>query len=445
MGIFDRFKKSELEESEAKEELEKATEQYDSNAYQEALRTLSWGFRKDVNYKPLYELSAKCLEKLEAVEEAELFREVLRSPKKFESYRNLGAHFYEAGHYDLALPFLEKAVRVDSSYSDTVHDLAIVYSRRFQIDKAVKVLEANNPQDDFWNYWFWCKLRILAGRTTGVREELNELIVALDDLPNQDEAQIPRQKVEEVLELLTRHEQIENHRIHIQDWHFIQYGNIIIDYFEDSDEYVAGGRYVAAWGSNESIKQLIAHLKEYFEVLELNVDKVVWLNTRDSKILGLAIGYELGLETQVYDPNQINQNALIVGANSFDFDDRQELATVQNGQVLFALNHDWLRPSSISPDIVGLMSQAYYYPWNGGGIKVLDAEKGLTEKTELDERSEEDIARDVFSENVESSLESEYLEFYRSNKEYLKAIGTKANKHRFNFMIESPVPGSYFS
>ena len=444
MGLFDIFKKKEQKSSPAQEDYEKAKELFDSSDFQGALGALSWGFRKDIDYLPLYELSAVCLEKLGAHDESQLFKVTLKRFKSFESFNNLGLHFYEVGHYDLALPFLEKALSIDSTKNDTVHNLAIVYSRRFQIEKAIETLEVGNPKNDFWNYWFWCKLRILAGKTEGIAEGLNELNSVLDNEPNQTEVEIPRRKVNEVSEILSRYNYVKTPRQHIQDWHFIQYGSIILDYFEDLDDYVAGGRYVASWGSNEAIRQISEKLKKIIESLKLGIQQVLFLGDRESKIIGIQIGLVLGIKATEYHPEMDSTNSLIVSANSFDFDDHAELSETKKGQVIFSLNHDWLRPSLISPDISGFMSQSYYFPWNGEGFRIVDAEKGETKKTEPDNRSEEEIANTIFNEKFADSDDTNLIDYYMDKRDYLKSIGSKSNTNRYNFMIESPVAGSYF-
>ena len=444
MASLDLSKNKEQNPSPAQEDYDRAKQQFDNGNFQDALGALSWGFQKDVDFLPLYELAVSCLKKLEAEYESQLFEAVLNEPNSFESFNNLGLHFYEDGHYDLALPFLEKAVSIDSTKDDTAHSLAIVYSRRFQIEKAIETLEINNPQNDFWNYWFWCKLRILAGKTEGIEEGLNDLITLLDQAPNQTDVEVPRQKVEEVLEILHRYNLIKDPRQHIQDWHFIQYGNVILDYFEDSDDYVAGGRYVASWGSNQSIRQISEKLKILIQSLKLEIQQVLYLEDRDSKIIGILIGMVLGIKATAYHPGMNSSNSLVVSANSYDFDDHAELSEVRKGQILFSLNHDWLRPAFISPDIVGFMSQSYYFPWNGGGIRLVDAEKGITEYTEPDSRLEEEIAKSIFNEKFDTTDHSALIDYYTHKREYLKSIGSKVSTNRFNFMIESPVPGSYF-
>jgi len=446
MGIFDIFKSKSNNDSEALEYFNKAYSLYKNGEFQEALRTLSWGFRKDVNFKPLYELSEKCLTKLGGQNEANLFKNARKNFSNFQSFNNLGTHFYNEGHYDLALPFLKKAVEINSKNSDTVHDLAIVYARRFNIKQAIKVLENNNPQNDFWNYWFLTKLRVMDNQTNGVENDINELYAVLNNEPDKDAIAIPLQKVNEVKETFERLSVVGRPENHIRDWHYIQYGSVILDFFEDSEEYVAGGRYVASWGSNESVRQIVSKLSNYLNQFGKTFETVLYINDRNSKILGLVIGNELNIETKEYN-NEIDlKNALIVGANSTDFDGLDELQKIKKGQMLFALNHYWLDSAQISPDICGFMTQTYSFPWDGGGIRIVDieADEKKTEKIPPDTREESLIAEEISKLVVESPIEDENLSFYLRHKEYLKGIGNKVNDDRYNFMIESPIAGSYF-
>ena len=439
MGLF----KNE-EDAVANEDYLKALEAFEKQEFQTALGILAQGFRKDVNFPPLYELSAKCLAEMGGQEEANLFAQVLNNFQSFDAFNQLGTHFYEVGHYDMAIPFLEKAVSISTANTNTVHDLALVYARRFQIEKGLETLEKIELRRDFWNYWFWCKLRILAGKPEGTREGLDQLAAVLAQELNPADVAFPRQKVEEVKELLRRYELLENPRKHIQDWHFIQYGNVILDFFEDTEDYVAGGRYVASWGNHHSIKGILQILKTYLKAFGLNFQGVKFLPNRDSEIIGLAVGQELQLTADAYQQNDPAEHCLIVAANNTDFNDYPELSTVQNGQVLFALNHNWLNSSLISPDIVGFMNQHYTFPWEGGSLRILDAEKGTSERTQPDHRPASEIATAIFGENPEQEIDQAKLDFYLRYQDYLKGIGSAVNHQRFNFMIESPVPGSYF-
>ncbi|NVK66730.1 MAG: tetratricopeptide repeat protein [Flavobacteriales bacterium] len=443
MGIFDIFKRKETPNEERPAEYTRALEKYNEGNYQECLGALVGGFDTNVDYQPFYELAIKALNALGGEEEAQLFKNALNDFNSAESFKNLGVHFFQEGHYNLALPFFRKAVQLNPNDSDTVHDLAIVLARRFQIKEAITVLESFDPTTDFWNYWFWCKLKILAGETDGVESGLNQLTAILDQEPNQEAIRTPREKLEEVKESLKRFEAIENPRTDIQDWHFIQYGGVILDYFDETDDFVAGGRYVALWGGNETLKDVIFKLDKHLSNCSISIDRIYALEDRSSQIVGMAIAKHLGKSCETYSAGVDASNVMIVAANTSDFNPYSELSKIGSGQLTFALNHNWLYPASFSPDIVGFMSQTYSFPWDGGGIKI-NPETNETERTVPDEREPAKIAEEIHALPKSADYDDARLDFYIKHKELLKSIGNKANDTRFNFMIESPVPGAYF-
>jgi len=246
----------------------------------------------------------------------------------------------------------------------------------------------------------------------------------------------------ELNEMFIRFNVISNPRDHIQEWHFIQYGCTILDFFDDSENFVAGGRYVALWGSNQSILELILKLKYFLNQTKVVIEHVKYLQDRNSEIIGRVIGKAMGLPSRPFNPKLQNGNCLIVAGNSLSFGVHEELSKIKNNQITFALNHSWLENAAFSPDIIGIMSQAYYFPWDGGGLKV-NPDTGATERTEADDRDAETISNLILEEVVEISS-FDQLKFYIENKDYLKGIGQKTNNKRFDFMIESPIPGARF-
>lgn len=442
MKFFDLFKGKKEEASPAQEDYQNALSLYHESKFQEALGALSWGFRKDVNYQPLYQLSVDSLNGLGAKAEADLFDVAQQDFYNFDAFNHLGQHFYELDQYDLAIPFLEKAVEIAPNRNEVGHDLAIVLARTFQIQKAIDALEKYNVKADFWDYWFWLKLKIMVGEVKEVEEGIKHLFGVIAGQDNEVDVEFPRQKVEELNEMFLRFKVIDNPRNHIQEWHFIQYGCAILDFFDDSENFVAGGRYVALWGSNQSILEIILKLKYLLSQTNVVIEHVKYLQDRSSQIIGSAIGKIMDLPSASYIPNEQNNKCLIIAANSLSFGAHEELSTIKNNQITFALNHSWLENAAFSPDIIGVMSQSYYFPWDGGGIK-FNQENGTSETTEIDNRKPEIIANLIVEEVAEnSSFDS--LTFYFKNKDYLKGIGHKVNSKRFNFMIESPIPGARF-
>lgn len=445
MGLFDLFKKQD-DNSPAKEELTKAKEHFNKGEFQECLRTLAWGFKKDVNYKPLYKLAADSLGKLNAPDEQKLFEEINRSISNSNGFNSLGNFYFGVGHYELAQVFYEKTIQLNPNNEEAPHDLAISYARRFQVGKAVEVL-TQAKSNDFWNIYFLNKCKILDKKIDGVQETIDNLQIFLNEQANQNDVAIPKMKVDELQETLYRYNSVENVQTHIRDWQFIQYGGVVLDYFEDEgedDEYVAGGRYVASWGSNESIKSIGVKLKQFTDRLSISINSVVALSDRDSEITGRVLAKEFKASFSFYEPTNSNENCLIVSSDSSHFQEYEELNTIHKGQIVFSLNHSWLDSSTISPDIIGFMTQTYSFPWSGDGMRIVDIESKNIEKIPEDNRTTEEIATDIFSLNQNAEVISNHLTFYEEHKDFLKGIGKKTNNNRYNFMIESPVPGSYF-
>ncbi|NBW36424.1 MAG: tetratricopeptide repeat protein [Cytophagia bacterium] len=444
MGLFDIFKKQE-DNSPAKEDLAKAKEHFDKGEFQETLRTLMWGFKKDADFKPLYKLAADSLRKLNAADEQLLFEAINKNINDSNAFHNLGNFYFSVGHYDLAQTFYEKTLQLNPNNEEVPHDLAISYARRFQISKAVEVL-TNSKSNDFWNLYFLNKCKILDKKVEGVQEAINDLQSFLEGQPNQDDLVIPKMKVNELQETLQRFNTISEIQTHIRDWQFIQYGGAVLDYFEDGEhgDYVAGGRYVASWGSNESIKTITNKLKQFADKLSISFQGVVSLSDRDSEIIGRLLAKEFGVSFNFYEPTNSNQDCLVVSSDSSHFIEHQELNKIQNGQVVFSVNHNWLDSSIVSPDIIGFMTQTYSFPWAGGGLRVIDMESRKIERIPQDNRSAEEIATDIFNIKQQQEDINKHLEFYAQRKSYLKGIGKLTNNNRYNFMVESPVPGSYF-
>jgi len=444
MGLFDIFKKQD-DNSPAKEDLTKAKEHFSKGEFQETLRTLAWGFKKDVDYKPLYKLAADSLEKLNAADEQKLFEAINKNIKDSNAFHNLGDFYFSVGHYDLAQTFYEKTLQLNPNNEEAPHDLAISYARRFQVSKAVEVL-TNCRSNDFWNLYFLNKCKILDKKVEGVHVAIMNLQTFLDEQPNQDDVDIPKMKVKELQETLQRFSTVPDIQTHIRDWQFIQYGGAVLDYFEDGEggDHVAGGRYVASWGSNGSIKTIANKLKQFANKLSISFQGIVSLSDRDSEIIGRLLAKEFGVSFNFYKPTNTNQDCLIVCSDSSHFAGVEELITIQNGQIVFSLNHSWLDSSIVSPDIIGFMTQTYTFPWTGGGMRVIDMESRNIERIPPDDRSAEEIATDIFNIRQPQEDINKHLEFYAERKNYLKGIGKQTNNKRYNFMIESPVPGSYF-
>ena len=340
MSIFDFLKKKD-DNSPAKEDLTKAKEHFDKGEFQETLRALTWGFRKDVNYKPLYQLAADCFGKLNAPDEQNLFTAVCKNQNDSNAYNDLGNSYFLAGYYDLAQVFYEKVIKLNPVNVKAPRFLAISYARRFQISKAIEVL-TNAKSNNFWILYFLNKYKILDKKVDGVQEALNNLQSFLEEHPDQVDIDIPKIWIDELRETLQRFNTIPNIQTHIRDWQFIQYGGVVLDCIEEGDEayYAAGGRYVVSWGSDESIKAIANKLKQFTDSLLISFHGIVSFKDRDSEIIGRLLAKEFGISFNFYEPTDSNQDCLIVSSDSSFFAEHEELKTIHNGQIVFSAKNE---------------------------------------------------------------------------------------------------------
>ncbi len=434
--MFNLFKNSKKNEAEspAKENHTQALHLFNEQKYADALRQLTAGFRADIYYKPLYVLAAQCLEQLGGKEEALLFKAAEKN-LGFDSFKKLGIHFYNVDHYPMSIIFLEEAnsKKIDPQIAN---NLAVAYARKFQTKKAQETLERISNNFDFWSFWFYVKTKILNNDKKDLAAMVNELKSAIDPNDPNEQLKIPRQKIKEIEESYNRLLSLESPQELIRDWHYIQYGGVILDFFFDENQYIAGGRYVATWSSHMSIKTNLLRLQNV--LLEKDIQQVVYGTDRDSTIIGLALAKVLDLPSKPYESNTLYHKSIFCVADGPHFEPIQGVEEVKNGNITFSYNLNWLQANFICPDIIAMLSQYNNYPWNGGNITM--NEDGTQGRSQADLRSPEEIASDIA--NTETDRKYSFDPFYTTHMDHLKLNQTEG--HRYNFMLESPVPGSYF-
>jgi len=434
--MFNIFKKKKDNNSNspAYEDWIKAKKLFEKSDYSNSLSTLIDGFRKDIYYKPLYDLASNCLDKMGGQEEGVLFKNASKNLNA-SSFTELGNHFYNVEHYPLTKIFLEESFKKNKTI-EIADKLSIAYARRFNTKKAQETLELVKDKFDFWTFWFYVKMKILNNDQNNLNEYIIQLENAFDPNSQDENLKVPKQKIKELRESYKRLQKIKQVEHKIRDWQYIQYGSVMLDFFYDENQYVAGGRHVASWGNYHSIKSILLRLKEILDAK--NISTIVYANNRDSKIIGLTLGKIMNKTSEPYNPTKIYTNSLLLVSDSTGFNEFNNVEDINNNNLTFSFNHNWLQANFICPDIIGLMSQTYSYPWNGGNFTM--SKDGTPSKTEPDTREEEIIAQEILAIQIEE--ETKIDEFYHQVQDELKM--NKSNGHRYNFMVESPIPGSYF-
>ena len=450
MGIFNKvFGEKNNNGSPAIENYNAAKKAFDEGNYTEALRLQVYAFSADPDFKPTYELAVLAIEKLGGEDEAVLFKKAIADFNNYKPFYDLGYHFIDVGNYRMAIPFLQRALVLSNNSLSVAMELSIAYAAQFQPEKGMELLKQIDLENSFWAWCqlYWCSL--LSNQPDGIEQFIsNTKMQFKDNLDMQDRNTIAiYSALSKMEECLLRCKTIEKPKYIIRDWQYIQYGGAILEYFDNKiDEnalQVAGGRYVAKFGSNSEVKMIISKLKEYLVKLERFPETIYMLPGRNCEIIGKAISKVFGVSCTQYNRNEPVQNCLIVAGNTSDFNDCPEFVSITGNTLTFALNHNWLESSLISPDICGFMTQTYIFPWEGGNLKI-NPETNQVDKSEPDLRLAEEIAESIAREEGEVDPGfKDILEFYYERKDYMKG-GSKDSFRRLHYNTDSPVKGAYF-
>ncbi len=435
--------------SPARKHLTSAREALDEGQPQEALRRLVYGFGADVGYKPLYTVAVTCLRQIEGEEEAQLFEAALADFRSVDPFHALGRHFIDVERYELAIPFLERAHTLAPNHLDVALNLAQTYTSRFRPQDARDVLQRAGLQHDFWATYEFYWASLLCNQPAGVAEFVRDARGQVADPELND--QLRRNltfALDKLAEVGARLRAFPDPRSLIQDWHFIQYGAVVLDYFDDRTAEdgldMAGGRWVALWASPAHIAMILHKLKRLLTALDRLPARVLGMPDRDSDIVARAAALLLEVPFDTVAVDRLAQpHTLLVAVDNRMFGDMALLPVLEE-QMLFALSTNWLHRGGVAPDVTGVLSQSFTLPWSGANIRV-DPDTREIIHPDPDTRPTEAIARDLVGTEPEDDAHfDDTLAFYQERAQYLKG-GERGGKTRLPFHPDSPVPGAYFS
>lgn len=423
--------------SPAKAILQRASETFRQGDPREALKLLRQGFCADSDHRPLYALAAECLIALNRHQDAERFQlahDQFRHPEVFYA---LGVHFNHANHFDLAKPFLERALRLDEGHVKAALELSVSLSARHRIGEAIQLLESKTWKDQFWAGFQLQYLKVLNGQIHEVEGFMEHARMEL--LKEGHEHCSHHLSYLHLLQsMLDRFRAIGAPRKHIRDWHFIQYGASILQFFDDGEDFDAGGRFLAHWAFPQTIRTTLELAKHWLHQQGHRIQLVVAPKGRNAEIIGRAMAGVLGIPFSHVGHSR--PGTLVVVADNRDLDDMDCLDWAKANQLTFALNVHWQEAQRYTPDLCGWMSQQTHYFWDGGGL-TFDAASQRMKETEPDHRTPTEIAADILTFEPElGPEEKETLQFYHTLQTHLPG-GTHHSGYRGHYMPISPVPG----
>lgn len=433
MGIFSV--------SPARTWMAQAREAFHQGDHREALKHLRQGFLADADHRPLYHLASDCMGALNRQKEAHLFQVAHDEFRNPDAFFVLGNHFNHNNQFEIATPFLQRAIRLQPNHHRALLELSVALSSRFQIREAIQVLQSAESEQHFWTAFQLHYLQILAGHPVHAEEFIDHSRQKCQ-VEGADKCGQHLSYLVMLERILERYRQLKQPKQHIRDWHFIQYGSAILHYFEEGEDWDAGGRYFAHWTLPQTVRTVLEMAKIWLENHHKKIQLVVSPHDLGSEILGRAMAEVLGIPFSHV--GQSRPGSLIVVADNRLLNGMDCLEWIKQNQVVFALNLNWLEGQRYVPDICGWMSQQTTHYWDGGGL-TFDAKTQCIKESEADSRNPTEIAQDILSFEPElGAKERETLAFYQPFSDF-----TPGNAHhsgyRGHFTPTSPIPGPIFS
>ena len=418
---------------------------------EDALVLLSFAFENDPDFRPPYATAVEVLESIGWEDEANLFRDVIDTFNEARTFHRLGHHFFDQGDTRLAIPFLERAVQLDPDQAETLTTLAISLGSVGRLSDSRAILQ-KHPQLDqqFWPYFEFIYSSFLLGhldqakeglarirdrepeyRETVNREELNEYETSIDRL----EGGIRRYR-----NLTGRNDRS------IRDWHYIQYGAVVVDLLDDRFQEgafeVAGGRFAGFWADASMLLGTLLSLRWMLEVLDLDVDRILHAPDRDSAILARILGNLLERPYAPLEGSASREDSLVVVASSLALNEMNALLEREPGEVLYCHHLCWPQDCLVVPDLTGLLAQFHFFPWSDPD----PIPEEIAFDLPADPRSPDEIANEILrAEPFDPPVtRDEHLTFYLEHRRELCVGDWIQRPMRSRYISNSPVPGWRF-
>jgi tetratricopeptide repeat protein len=407
-----------------------------------ALHRVSHALRRDPHTVAVYDLAARILEEKGGHDrQGLLFRMCADHFDEARHFYRLGFEFMAADLPTMARPVLARAWQLDPDNTDIRTEYAVALAETGDHARALTILSGldrrlirSHPSIRFLEGW----CRLLTGDLPGAEQALAAL-----DTPAEGCALEPT--LRERLALGTARMRAIGcpGPRDIAGWHFIQYGSALL---ATSSTPATGGRFGLLAETYQDLGRRLAALVAFVKRLPFAIHRVTHpADQHDSIILGRALATRLAIPHTPLDPGDPpDPGSLLVAAGAENLAPWTHLHQRQPAVVVYAHRLIWTHSAPLVPDVVGLMAQAYFFPWNA--TFVLDPIENRAVERPRDHRPPEEIA-DHLASHIPSDVPpdlAERLSFFEQNRNLSLHGGDARVTLRPPFRQESPVAGTRF-
>lgn len=329
-------------------------------------------------------------------EELQLFEYLRENTSSPQAYYDIATRFFRMGQMVVSLPFYKRAKTLLGNEQSELN-------QNVSVELAQNLMELSGYQDaaDI--------LQNLNDTYGGLPVELilkmTECYALLRALPEAEtlfnvitgEALSNNPALEEWYEetgdLLARiHDFDDREQLGLREWHYVQTRGAIVAVNPDTN--MPGERFAFCAPPLQDIAQIIAVTAAALDQRGYAPNRLLWLGDR-SEVLARLFAEWWDIEPdeiRAYEPGDNTDDdenlALLVMSHSYDImalpteEAVFELYEARAGLITFSFNLQWTERQAITPDIVGLLSQYCYLPWeasvsfdNHGNVNVAPIEE----------------------------------------------------------------------
>lgn len=292
-------------------------------------------------------------------------RAVVAQPSDVQSLYDLGYMLYEEGLPDIGATVLARADEVAPGTPAIISELVTSLEATNQCSAAVDVLQ-KYPQltsSQFFPAYQLAFNSVMSGQLDTAQsafETASKLATTDDDV-------FMHKRIQGFLDRATTLGSVTPLDMNdLRGWHYVTTGGLLTHVSPFGYPEPMRGRYAMLQDSISTIRHGILDLHRIIQRKQLNIDRVVALNDRDSQIVGSAVAKALELPLQPWSSTAQASNTVVVAYDLSAIDDLtpyERLRTREPGELLFSHALCWVRSCPISPDVVTLLHQFNTAPW----------------------------------------------------------------------------------
>lgn len=429
------------EESVIEQILRDADAHIDAERYEDAFEVLHYALRRPEFDIRIYQRFAFVMRMIGRYEAAELYERIVTNPEDAEAYFHLGHQLVQEEAFGSALGPLSRCVQLAPEAAAANYEFAYALMKEFYHEEALHFFGKAFEQEQAMSITFYiAQLLIFLGRSGEAAIFVNKL-----------EEQVQAENGEGGMQLAYLKDILRRYRSYkpetIRDWHFVQYGTILLRTFEEDypqEDNHSNGRYTLVNFGYQQVANVLAVFQTTIGPLSLFPEyQYVAAAGETSGPLAHALGKMLMLPVKsLAEGLSSGQKGIVIASFSDELQEIADAVWQRDDVLLFSFALSWTREVNVLPEVIGYFAQVPRLPWQS---RAELNEHGEPEILPSDERPVEEIARDILDRVIYADMQwvGRIHDYYKARQDDLVA-GDQIEVPRKKFFVHSALGGARY-